>query len=488
MKKRILSLLLVICVIISLTGFTFSKAKKDETYTINISIPVLGSAPPDMQKVFDKANEIILKKINAKLVVKPVSIFNLANIYALSASSGEKSDLIVMVPGASYLPIFSGNKMLMPLDDLIAKYGTDLKKGLGDLIKVGQYDGKQFAIPMKEISNNANGVLMVDSIVKKYHINLASVKTYNDLDPIFAKIHAGEPNMQMFFPSGTGMYLCNFDNLGNSLGVLTNSGVDNTKVVNEYETKEWIAMVKKMREWYLKGYISKDYATTQDSPDSLIHSNKLFMEPSPVNFDKPGLGDPLPINYIKLFDPVKITSNFQMFMWGVPSSCKNPEKSIQFLNLLYQDSSLATLLKYGIEGVQYTKTYTGTMVPSKGFNDYNYFWGIYGDPNKYPISDTVIKKGTAGGSILKYYKLKNDWTKTVKTSKAFGFTFNQDKVKTEISACTAVTDQYLKLLESGSVDPDKEIKNFNDKLYASGLQKIMDEKQRQLNAWLKLQK
>ena len=45
--------------------------------------------------------------------------------------------------------------------------------------------------------------------------------------------------------------------------------------------------------------------------------------------------------------------------------------------------------------------------------------------------------------------------------------------------------EYQKQLAFGAVaDLDASIKEFNDKLYAAGLQDIMDAKQEQLNAWL----
>ena len=48
--------------------------------------------------------------------------------------------------------------------------------------------------------------------------------------------------------------------------------------------------------------------------------------------------------------------------------------------------------------------------------------------------------------------------------------------------------EYKKPLETGSVsDVEATLKDFNDKLYAAGLQKVMDLKQEQLDAWLATQ-
>ncbi|MNG39897.1 hypothetical protein D3C84_1282290 [compost metagenome] len=52
----------------------------------------------------------------------------------------------------------------------------------------------------------------------------------------------------------------------------------------------------------------------------------------------------------------------------------------------------------------------------------------------------------------------------------------------------AVSEQYSKVIANGAVDTDSMVKKFNDDLYAAGLQKVMDEKQRQLDAWLAAKK
>ena len=69
-------------------------------------------------------------------------------------------------------------------------------------------------------------------------------------------------------------------------------------------------------------------------------------------------------------------------------------------------------------------------------------------------------------------------------SKALGFTYDSTSVVNEIVQLTAVQDKYLKDLSFGVVDIDSTLKAFNDELYAAGLQKVMDTKQEQLDAWL----
>ncbi|MOA60671.1 hypothetical protein D3C78_1856060 [compost metagenome] len=66
-----------------------------------------------------------------------------------------------------------------------------------------------------------------------------------------------------------------------------------------------------------------------------------------------------------------------------------------------------------------------------------------------------------------------------------GFTMNPESVKTEIAAISNVIAQYYLVLETGSVDPDKVLPQFIEKLKDAGIDKVIADKQRQLDEWAK---
>ncbi|MNJ61374.1 hypothetical protein D3C77_571580 [compost metagenome] len=72
-------------------------------------------------------------------------------------------------------------------------------------------------------------------------------------------------------------------------------------------------------------------------------------------------------------------------------------------------------------------------------------------------------------------------------SKALGFSFNAEPVKTEYAAVTNVINQYKMALETGSVAPEEILSDFNSKLKSSGIDKIIAEKQKQLDEWASTQ-
>ncbi|QMV43976.1 ABC transporter substrate-binding protein [Cohnella cholangitidis] len=454
----------------------------EDPYTIQVAYPVYGAVQPDLQKVVDKVNEIALKKINAKVEFKIVNVANMANTYSMAAASGENFDLIMLLPGNRYLTAYAGNKMIMPIDELLEKYGQDIKSNMADILKTANYQGKQYGIPAKEGDPLARGVVFRKEIVDKYSIDLSNVKTLSDLDPIFEKVHAAEPELQIVYPQGMAYHLLSFDDLGNGFGVLRNGGLDDLNVVNKFETDEWVSMVKKAREWYQKGFVNKDYVTSQERPTSLQDAGKLFAVPN-VTYNTIWLNEKSTVKLVHLVPPIKSTETYQSFVWAVPSNSERPDKAIQFLNLLFQDPSVATLLKFGIEGEHYVKQDDGRIDTALGKQKFLQNWNIWGDYSKLP--GVVDPNSTTTAEQIK--AAVEEWSNWVQTSKAFGFIFNPEPVKTEIAALTAIYDQYVKLIEGGAVDPDKEVKKFNQKLYDAGLQKVMDEKQRQLDEWAKTQ-
>jgi putative aldouronate transport system substrate-binding protein len=453
---------------------------KEEPYTLTIAWPVYGDSPQDLPLIQEKASEITLKEINMKLELKPVSVTVMPNTYSLAVSSGEKLDIMSTCPTVNVVQ-YAHDNMIIPLDDLIAQYGSDIVSGLGDTMKAGLISGKQYVIPTKSTITPGTGFIMLDSIVRKYNIDVTKIKTLDDLDPIFEKVSAGEPDMTMFFPFGVSAYLLDFEGLGAGL---ENNGVGNSTYTNVFETEKYKQVLKKMREWYQKGYISKDFATIQSNSEQLMDAGKLFCGIGGTSDLQLSMGKTVPKVEVTIIEPVNKGSGGGAYAWAIPITAKNPEKSIQFMNLVFKNQDLANLLQYGIEGVHYTKNSDGTIDTTIN-KTYNTTANIWGDPDKYYVKSSDLIG--VGGSIEKYNAVKEAWNKRVKTSEAYGFVADTSNVKNELAAINTAQDQYLKLLEGGALDPDKYLPLMNEKMYEAGLQKVIDDMQKQLDDWKKTQ-
>ena len=90
-------------------------------------------------------------------------------------------------------------------------------------------------------------------------IDVSTIKTFDDLEAALAVIKENEPGVVPLIgteSTAAAEYLIpDVDLLGDSLGVLFG---DSTEVVNLYASDAYMEMAKRMRDWYLKGYISED--------------------------------------------------------------------------------------------------------------------------------------------------------------------------------------------------------------------------------------
>ena len=78
---------------------------------------------------------------------------------------------------------------------------------------------------------------------------------------------------------------------------------------------------------------------------------------------------------------------------------------------------------------------------------------------------------------------------SAQVDKLFGFNANLDKIETEYSAVQAVGSPYDTILTFGlNANVDTTLKEYHDKVFAAGAQKVIDEVQKQVDAFLAAKK
>lgn len=496
-KIKVLSLFLVSMMVLlsgcgpksPVTSTETSATEKPVELVMAFPNPV--QIPRDMGLVEDEINKILLSKINATVKILPVDRASWSNQLNLMLVGGEKLDLLYT--GTEF--DFTGQVakgQLLPIDKLVDQYGQDMKKTLDpSWWKAGMVKGNLYAIPVNQGYVMELGIMMRKDLVDKYKIDFANLKSLDDFDSVLKTIKDKEPGIVPITPRFIGGTLAEafpfYDPLTDKLGVLPGND-NNLKVVNLYEMPEYADLVKKMRSWYNAGYIQQDVLASNTMGVDLIKSKKAFAMESPnipgsapIQFVPP-LG--MEMAFSKTNEAVATTRDVAANMMSISSTSKNPEKAMAFMNLLYTDKEIVNLLDNGIEGKHYVKKSENTTDFPPGVTPDNsgYFpmWAyLFGnqflgylpsamDPNFW----NIMQKANAEG----------------KKSKAFGFSFNADSVKSEVAAVNNVVKQYKAGLENGAVDPDKVLPEFISKLKASGIDKIIAEKQKQLDEWAKINK
>ena len=473
-----------------------SKAKSSDVTTIIWQYPSSGSLSSGFQDMEDALNAKMEKDIGVKVKFEPVGLMESQKKAALMISSGQQLDISLTAFTSVGSLVDSGQ--IKPLDELIEKYGKDIKEKCGINLDGCKYGGKTYGVPTADFVGHGYGYLIRTDMLKKYNITIDKNKYYtmDDLGQIFAKVKAGEGRaFYCTIPWNTtedpanNSYIA-YDKLSGSLsgGVLMlNRSFTDLKVVNLFETPEYAQYAKTMYDWAKKGYISPDAAVTTTSADAQMSSKKylgMFYWSDVDNEKIYGNTVGLDLTRINMIKPFVGNNGGGAIQWNIPITTVNAEKAMQALNYIYKNNDMAWLIQFGLEGKSYDvvqKSDVGEVIKYKSADmaKLPYFmpYGIWGDrtawPSIYPSSITYNKNR----------KAEDDAIPKSRYSPAMGYNFVQTKVASQIAAVNTVIKQYTPSINSGALDPEKSLAQFNSALKSAGIDTIIAENQRQLDAW-----
>lgn len=453
-------------------------------YEIVIAWFYFGAEQRDTDLIAEEVSKITREKINATVKFMPLSIGAYTQQMNLVLSGNEKLDLLVVM--SDNRAAFINRGQLLELDDLLDRHGQAIKEAVGDFLEAARVGGKTYVVPTIRDFAASYGFNMRKDLVEKHGIDVSSIKTFEDVGNVLRLIKQAEPDVYPLvgmLPNtgifGFGHFMD--DPLGDELGVLP--GYDNEfQVVNRFEQDYYAEHLNLLHQWYKEGLIQPDIATYQGSRNELFYANKAF---GWFNHLKPGyeiqasLEMGTDIVTVELTEPVATTATVLTINWGIPRNSQNPEKAMQMLNLMYSDPDIMNLLAWGIEGKHYVFNDDGTIRFPDGVDPdghgYNYqlswMWG-----NQFL---THVWQGNPP-DIWEQTKAFNE--RAIKSA-ALGFNFDTTTVQTEFAAVTNVLEQFRVGLETGTLDPAKTLPDFINRLKAAGIEKIIQEKQRQLDEW-----
>jgi putative aldouronate transport system substrate-binding protein len=144
-----------------------------------------GVVPKDLPAVQDEINKYLTGKINATIEIRPIDWGAWTNKTNLMFASGEQFDL--MFTASWYgLGQQAAKGQIIPLDDLINKYGQGIKSVLDPAyVEGGKLNGKSYGVVANKEFAATKGVVMRKDLVDKYKIDLSAVKEMKDLEAYF---------------------------------------------------------------------------------------------------------------------------------------------------------------------------------------------------------------------------------------------------------------------------------------------------------------
>ncbi|MDR1025389.1 MAG: ABC transporter substrate-binding protein [Treponema sp.] len=453
----------------------------------------LGSGFQDMENAL---NAMMERDIGVRVRFEPAGLMETQQKAALMVSSGEQLD-IALTAFTSMGPIIESG-LIIPLDDLVNQYGQALKTHCGVLLEKSRYGGKLYGIPTADVSGQGYGYMVRDDMLKKYGFTVDETKMYTlaDVEALFEKVKAGEgPNFYCTIPWNTetaplnNSYIAYDKVMGSFAGgvLMLNRSFTDLTITNLFETPEYKAYTEMMYRWAQRGYISPDAAVTSDFQDTLLKSGNYLGEMywhqyKNTNQAIATLG--MELSSMKLIDPYVVNEGGHAIMWNITTTSPDPAKAVQALNYIYEHKEATWLIQFGLEGKSYEVVEDGPDGKViKFLSDdmaslpyYNPF-GLWGDRFEWP----AVYPSPANMSRL--LRERDAAIPQSRYSPALGYSFIQESVATEIAAVNTVIAQYTPGFNSGSLNPATALPEFITALKAAGIDKIIAENQRQINAW-----
>jgi len=447
-----------------------------------------GAMPPDLDAVEAEMNRYLATRIHASVELKPIERGSWWDKTGFMFSSKQQIDLMFTAGWFGF-----GNEVtkgqLVPLDDLLDRYGQGIKSILNpSIVDAGKLDGRIYGIVANKEFASSKGLVMRKDLVDKYRFDLSSVRKLEDLEPLLATVKIGEDGivpLQVRSDRSPFTFLMQyglFDMLGDGPGVLPRGG-GGMKVVNMLETPEFAHYAELMHRWNEAGLLNPDAATTKDNEFEAVKAGTAFAYAESL---KPGFANQasrdtgMTMVSVELTAPYTTTADTTSAMFAITKNARHPEKAMMLLNLLYTDKYLLNLLDWGIEGKHYIK---------RSDSQIDYPPGVEAKTVGYNLNQPWM----FGNQLLSYlwtnenpdlWEQYKQFNQKAEKSKALGFVFNPDRVKNEIAACANVEKQFAPAIYTGALDPAQVLPLYIEKLKAAGADRVIEEKQRQLDIWL----
>jgi len=343
------------------------KGNKLEQVTLTI---ITGGDQPD-QPGFPAVSEEIARvtadNINVKIDVQTYAWGDYINKKDTMLAAGQNVD--ILLDFYSFLKIDADKKAIIPLDDLINQYGTDLKEKIpSDIWKDVTYNGKIYGVPAVYPFVGIEYLLIRGDLREKYGLDpVTDLESYEKYLDTIVKNEKG----MVGFTVREGRNLLNigyFINGENTkyVDVLKSNldypiaRVDITqkpyKVINGFATPDIKNIIGWNAKAYANGWTAKDILTEKDD-QTLFSAGKsaaFWSDVYTINSVVPTMEANIPgckVEAVALHDysnmiRTSVCNNYA----AIASTSRNPERAMMFLNWTRQSQDNYNLLMYGIKG------------------------------------------------------------------------------------------------------------------------------------------
>ncbi|QJD87056.1 extracellular solute-binding protein [Cohnella herbarum] len=464
--------------------------KEEEEVTLKFYFG--GDKKAATDEVWDKVSEYVKAKgLNVKFNINFIPFGDFKDKMLVMAASGDKWDLNFDGDWLSYKQM-AAKDSYMALNDLLPKYAPNLNKKYEEqgTLEAATVNGKIVGLPWTMKMNQRFFVGWRADLAEKAGITREpdSVKTVEDVDALLHELKAAYPNEKLSRTTAQEMYQTRdewVDLAFHKLGFYLNDPEIKIQAMEQQPFyKEAAHMTKK---WYNDKILNRDAMIDKEDGASQWRNGKtLFtMTSHEWAFADPGFSDPSFKHQMSFLYPDKKFVNRTALanVLAINRNSEHPDRVLRFLDMMETDQVLYDLVQYGIEGKTYVLNGDVAEYPEgMQFTTSNYMeWGgqwafwkpQYMRPNQTYPKDFWLKEAEFASIPVNV------------NSPIDGLFIAEDNIKNEIAKRDQAYEEFGKPIEFGVVkDVDASITDYIEKQKSNGLDKIIEEAQKQVDAYL----
>ncbi|QGQ99793.1 extracellular solute-binding protein [Paenibacillus psychroresistens] len=476
---------------------TASEAGNTETKAnepmVTLKYVVPGTEPKSYKETIAEVNKkLIADGLNVQVEQQYIDWGAWEQKINIMLSTHEDFDMFQVMNDFISLSNYIGRGALQDITKSMDEFGTDIKKVIpNDVFSAVKKDGKLYGIPSNWYEPAQDtGFTTNDLLFKKYNIS-SDFKTPQELLDASVKLYNAAPAPKPIFPSNFSSAASDvlnrtFDSfpfdVRDSVAMINKDG----KVSNWIESDEFKQEAAFWHEAYTKKLMNPDILVmTGDAKNKAIKDGNWPFSAGTYGAGYETFKASFPdatkdsLSYRK-FNPEKGNYRFvnAKNVNVVTAQSKHPEAAVKFLNWLYTNQENYDLFLYGVDGKSYKK------VGDKGIEM------IIDPATKSPLSlnvdwmvgnvNFIRQDSGAMTSDLSIFKVIPD----AKSFISSGFFFDSTPVKGEMANVKAAIASDIIPIFSGVVSYDSHIKVAADKLKSAGIDKVLAEYQKQMDAYM----
>ena len=456
---------------------------------------------PDNATVFEALNKYFKEKINTTVNFHFIPISEYAQKVSPMLDTNQAIDIVNANSAINYVD-YARKGAFADMGELLKEYAPETYAMIPeDYWKAMYVDGAMYGIPSYKDSCQMFSMHYNESMAKELGMDMSGVVIDNAQD-VVPLLYQAKELRDAKYPEMKDLPITRSDfNIDRwvqnvSINSFLSFNVPGTEgfseygentIFNKYATAEYRELCRTIAQMVDDGIYPYDVLNF-DTGRVYDKEGKYFLYgfgSGYVTVAKDKNGTAFDTAMIPFSANIASTAHLQSAVECIAAGSQNKERAMMLLELLNTDPYVVTTLRFGLEGEHYTVgedgilDFTGTKNdPSLGTRGHYYWYGA--------MFGSFVRGAIPAGYPANFFELMESANKSALTDTNMGFIFDATPVQNEVAACSAVVDEFATDLQKGYIeleDVDARVDEFIAKLEANGVQRVIDEAQRQLDAF-----